>query len=493
MRNSKVNTLVKKLLRYVMILAITVLYNCNNDDDSNTNPTQLTSNEIIAALTNSGNSKTWKIESATLTNEVLTDANITTNFNIQDDEFLFSSETDEAITLSHRGRYDFNAVASTIQASLSNNYKSPEQHEFVLSLTSNNQLSNETTNFTFNVINENLINGTLIYNAATTLNFTLSPKTASDYAQVPSSLNFSPITVLNTNSQLLQLGAVGFLGSYLHNSLFIAHRNDIDSQTPNAEIIRKLDLINNSWSSTEFLISDFTTKRLHIIDNELISIGGSFINFYDLNAFSDPITSENYTTNAYPAFSRFGSFQVNNNLYLVGGDFVAENSDRIYKFNDTFNTVEITATMPSNKTWAQSEVVDNKAYVFSGQQLLNDSTPETLSYIYDIDTNDFTPFDLPYSLFTSYTAKYENLIFVAGDIRTDTNNDGILDQSQPALGVYNTEDNTYTDIQTNLGPVNGIPYTIFEMTILNDTLYIIYGNNLDSSTTEYLIMEASLL
>ena len=90
---------------------------CNNDDDSTTNPPEPTLNELrdetTIVLTSTGASKTWRIDQATLTNGN-SEIDISQNFNVVDDEFIFSGTTENGI-LEWRKGYDIKTNASDNQ------------------------------------------------------------------------------------------------------------------------------------------------------------------------------------------------------------------------------------------------------------------------------------------------------------------------------------------------------------------------------------------
>ena len=74
-----------------------------------------------------------------------------------------------------------------------------------------------------------------------------------------------------------------------------------------------------------------------------------------------------------------------------------------------------------------------------------------------------------------FVEKFQNLIYVAGQIYTKDENNEII-SNNPTVGVYNTLDNTYQELSTNLNNTSGFE-TIHQMCILNGKMYIIYGEN----------------
>ena len=82
-------------------------------------------------------------------------------------------------------------------------------------------------------------------------------------------------------------------------------------------------------------------------------------------------------------------------------------------------------------------------------------------------------FQIEQAIDIAFVEKFQNLIYVAGQIYTKDENNEII-SNNPTVGVYNTLDNTYQELSTNLNNTSGFE-TIHQMCILNGKMYIIYG------------------
>ena len=454
---------------------------CSNDDNSNSqNPPGDNTTELIEALIEdiTGGSETiWKIDTALLTNSTVTNLDVSDAFNITDDEFIFKKEVNsQNIYLEYKQGNSFNENASDTSSFLLDYYRSAENSTLSITDIESKVFANSSKVFMYN--SETNITAEITFQGAT-LSVELSPKTAEDFLNpTTSSLSFTEIASFQSPAGIANLSS-GFVGSFADNSLYIAMREG------SPERVIKYNLDSNTFNENSYSQFDFVTKRLHIINNQLKVVGAQFINTYSLEVDSDPIS----TAHGLSDISRFGSAVVDDDIYFVGGDLSDEaNANKITRYNQVTGNLEVIATMPTSKFWAESEIVDNKLYVFGGKQtFIGDS--ETTSYIYDLDTNTFETFNLPVPLFASFTARYENLIYVSGQVRVDTNNDGNEDDFNIYLGVYNTLDNTLTEISTDLDDSDNLS-SIWGMTLFNNKLYVIYGELTTNPT--WFIMSADL-
>ena len=181
-----------KIKTLVTIAMITILWSCSSDDSVNTKDSEPTVSELqqetVDLLTDDGNSKVWRIVSAELTNgnEVL---DITDNFNVADDEFIFSGGTDGS--LEWRRGHDINRSASTIDETLLDFYRSPKPSSFSFVGESTSDLVSD--DFEIKVSENGTITMTISDNSTAkngaltgkgsegSLNFTLGGKDAIDY------------------------------------------------------------------------------------------------------------------------------------------------------------------------------------------------------------------------------------------------------------------------------------------------------------------------
>ncbi|MFT5751599.1 MAG: hypothetical protein ACI86L_001101, partial [Dokdonia sp.] len=225
---------------------------------------------------------------------------------------------------------------------------------------------------------------------------------------------------------------------------------------------------------------DFFTKRITVINNEVVIIGGRLVYTYDLDISGDPQETGNGITSN---LSRFGAASLNNDIYITGGDLDIP-ANTIRKFNRATNTLEDIATLPSPRVHADTEIVQNKLYVFGGRQEFVATQAGTTSFIYDFSTNQFDTFELPVALYNSYASRFENLIYVAGQTKDYDSTDAIINEDI-FFGVYNILDDTFTEISHNLDDTDAFS-SVHAMTVYSQEIYVIYGDRSRPSADNYI-------
>ena len=455
----------KTIKTFFLLFASTLfLIGCSSDDNNNSQDPPDNTNELIESLianVTGGSETIWKIESASLTNNTVTDLDVSNTFNITDDEYVFKTVANsQTIALEHRQGNAFNESATDINDFLLDFYKSAENTSLTIVDVTSKVFGDSNKSFTYN--SETNMTAELSLSNAT-LSIELSPKTALDFASPPNGgLNFTEIMTIQKS---FGLGIVGFTGANQNNSLFIANR---DGSIPT---VYKYDLNTNTLTeNTLDPNSDFVTKKALIVNNQLKVFGANYVTTYDLDIESTP-TSINHGLN----LSRFGFTTLNEDIYFIGGD-IDTPADKIRLYNESTNNPQVVATIPTPKSWAGSEIVNSKLYIFGGQTGFNPGAedPESISYIYNLDDNSFTNFNLPQALFASYPVRYQNLIYVAGNIGIDADDDGVFEDFDNFFGAYNTLDDTFTEIMTDLD--NSGTNTIKGITVFNNKIYALYGD-----------------
>ena len=145
------------------------------------------------------------------------------------------------------------------------------------------------------------------------------------------SLSFEETYVFETN--LLGGPHIGMTNSTSENSLFISSRENEPSGNTTEEEVFKLNLDTNQLIRKNTSPGGFITKQLKIINDQLVSIGGTELKIYDLNLQNDPSSIE-YQNNF--TLSKFGVASDDTNTYIIGGyrvDTPTRENTKIHKLN----------------------------------------------------------------------------------------------------------------------------------------------------------------
>ncbi len=483
---------IKPLFIFSLLL---LLVSCGDDDDSSTtNPDDMGDDpqdqsvilnnerdETVAILTDANLDKIWRFSQAMLTNDAGT-FEITNNFNVRDDEFVFSGTRTNGV-FEWRPANDINVEGTTISETLLDFYIPTETSPFIFDQDSSTSLTALNGNMELIVVNENTITGTLTFDgtrsafAGETIDFTLTTKQAEDYITPPESgMVFNEVASFLATDFFAQQSNSGLIGSYADNSLFITFRNDCSNNNGAPSRTLKYSVDDDTFIERNDEFADFFTRKINIINNDLIVTGGQNIYTYDLDLTQAPVI----TPHNAPALSRFSTATLGGDIYVVGGDldFVADSLRRI---NSDTGTLEVVATMPLPKVHAGSAFVNDNLYIFSGREAFFDfETITPTSFIYNTNTGEFTTFEMPVALGNSFAAQFENLIYIVGDIQEDLDGDGGLDNHDVWIGVYDTLTDEITELSHNLDDSDEFSY-VHSMTVFNDNLYVIYGNLLDNN------------
>ena len=482
-----------KLTNLLILSLFSILFfvSCSNDDPEEIiiDPQTVLEEEQAETtqILSNANTKTWKITQATLTNSSGT-FDISSNFNVLDDEFIYSSGGN----LEWRQGNDINIEGTNSQETLLDYYRSPISSSFSFNPDSSSDLTAFDGRFLFTLINETTINGAITYsgrnNTGGELNLTLENKQPGDY-QTPNTNGLVFTEAFTFESGGLTSLAPGLIGSNSDNSLFFATREDASNDgTINPERIIKFNIDNGTTEEYLFYNSDFVSKQLHIINNQLVVIGGQYINTYPLDISSPP----NSTTHGL-AITRFGMSVVDDDAYIIGGDLTGDGlgnyyGEKIYKWSLSNQSLEFVTDLPEERFGARSAIVNNKLYVFGGTTTFapTEQSAQNTIYIYDLINGGIVNEQMNSEADYTYVDKYENLIYVGGYHRVFDNEGTVIDYAF-SIGVYNTEDGTYQDLETDLSSEGW--KNIYGMCIFNGKMYVIYG---DFTSDIWQIMSAEL-
>ena len=430
--------------------------------------------EISINLICSDIAKTWRISQAKLVHNNF-EIDITENYNVKDDEFIFSREFGETSLLWKR-RYGINRQATTYEETLSQKYAHPVPSGFSFQEDSASEVVANSLDLRFTINSDETITASFGNSTSGLFNFTLVEKTEGDYITPPSSLSFSNAFSFETDL----IGAPGMLGSYADNSLLITLREDRLAITPgqSPERIIKINLDDATVSDFIYHQPGFASRQCIIIDNEVIVVGGTRVNVYDrLNLVNEPMSHDFPIGTAY---SRFGTAVQENNIFLIGGalgnDLEAENNrKKILKFDLTTKLLEDFTTLPIPKSGARSAIVDDHLYVFGGSETLFGSTPTKTIYKVNLSDASVTEtLEMNTDIDFTFVDQDAHLIYVAGS-KLQRDSSGAIIGRTATIGVLNTETNLYEEIPTDLTNASGFE-TIHQMCIINNKMYIIYGD-----------------
>lgn len=275
--------------------------------------------------------------------------------------------------------------------------------------------------------------------------------------------------------------ATGFLGSAEHDALFIAHRENNPRTGFSSEKVIRYDLATGDAVFRYFDREDYITKRLHIKNNELVVIGGSFLNTYSIDL------EENLTNVIHGlSLTRFGSALYNDDIYVWGGDINQENSDKVYRWNEADQAFDIVATLPGPKTWAEGEIIDGRLYIFGGRTEFESIEAQDEIYIVDLETGVTATQRLPGPVSRTFTVENAGVIYVSGHI-SDSNPS--TQDLNIFFGIYNPSVGLFNEFTTNLSDEGFL--SVNAMTRIENKVYVLYGHALDDNALMS-IMEAEI-
>jgi len=299
-------------------------------------------------------------------------------------------------------------------------------------------------------------------------------------------LLFSEVYAFDDN--LLGGPYIGMVNSNSENSLFISCRENEPSSTITEEEVFKLNLDSNELIRKNTLPGGFITKQLAIENNQLVSIGGTEIKVYDLSLQADPSTIE-YQNNF--TLSKYGIARDNSGIYIIGGyrvDTPTRENKKIYKLNiNSSELFEEVITTPETMMGASAAIVNEKMYVFGGA-LYEDWEPTNKIFIYPLNGSpSYEELRMSLDADITFVHRYGDLILIAG-------HKGLLTGNKTSfVAKFDTNTNIFEEIETNLDSNGGVK-AIHQMTIKNDTMYILFGHKGISPTniSNWSIMTASL-
>ena len=301
------------------------------------------------------------------------------------------------------------------------------------------------------------------------------------------SLSFEETYVFETN--LLGGPHIGMTNSTSENSLFISSRENEPSGNTTEEEVFKLNLDTNQLIRKNTSPGGFITKQLKIINDQLVSIGGTELKIYDLNLQNEPSSIE-YQNNF--TLSKYGVASDDTNTYIIGGyrvDTPTRKNTKIHKLNINSGEVfeEIIDT-PETMVGASGTVSNNKLYVFGGAIFENLTEGTNKIYIYPLDNSqNYEELSMSVTADVTFVQKYGDIILIAG-------HKGLyVGEKTSFVGKFDTTTNIFEEIDTNLDSEGGTK-AIHQMIVKGDTMYLLFGQSgaAPSYQSDWSILSADL-
>ena len=302
------------------------------------------------------------------------------------------------------------------------------------------------------------------------------------------SLSFEETYVFEAN--LLGGPHIGMTNSTSENSLFISSRENEPSGNTTEEEVFKLNLDTNQLIRKNTSPGGFITKQLKIINDQLVSIGGTELKIYDLNLQNEPSSIE-YQNNF--TLSKYGVASDDTNTYIIGGyrvDTPTRENTKIHKLNiNTGELFEEIIETPETMVGASGAVLNNKLYVFGGATYENLTEGTNKIYIYHLDNSGiFGELSMSVTADVTFVQKYGDIILIAG-------HKGLyVGERTSFIGTFDTATNVFQEIDTNLNSEGG-EKAIHQMIVKDDKIFILYGHPDDvivGLESEWSILSADL-
>ena len=321
------------------------------------------------------------------------------------------------------------------------------------------------------------------------------PEPQEEASEPITSLSFEETYAFEAN--LLGGPHIGMTNSTSENSLFISSRENEPSGNTTEEEVFKLNLDTNQLVRKNTSPGGFITKQLKIINDQLVSIGGTELKIYDLNLQNEPTSRsyyDIYPNSPYFTLSKYGIASDDTNTYIIGGyrvDTPTRENKKIHKLNINSGEVfeEIIDT-PETMIGASGAVSNNKLYVFGGATYENLTEGTNKIYIYPLDNSqNYEELSMSVTADVTFVQKYGDIILIAG-------HKGLyVGERTSFVGTFDTATKVFQEIDTNLSSEGG-EKAIHQMIVKDDKIFILYGHPGDvivGLESEWSILSADLI
>ncbi|PQB05183.1 hypothetical protein BST85_10040 [Aureitalea marina] len=436
---------------------LTLLTSCSSDDDNNQDQTDLA--ELIQALTD-GSSKTWSIESASLSNQSVDNLSVTSAFNAVDDEYVFIANGSE-IELKWIQGFGFNPKAENLPEFLSDNRVSSSLSSLSEDQSANRTFQDQSGEMSFQLSPElNRVNAVIRLEDGAIFNAVLKAKTTSDYATSPVSIDQAEELFSFAETSIWS----GFRYSGARNSLYASNSGipEVDDPTMVSYDIstNKLDRIFYPYAGGH------PSMHLELYNETLFNLGGIFYQTFDLDLQAVDVNFEVNDVNF-----KYGSAAVDDALYLFGGYLNDNQQFQIAQYDTNSNQVNILESLDEPRYEVDGEIVDNVLYIFGGFGF--DSIGSNKIEKYDIDNANLQTSNAPFRIGRVRTAIYQHLIYLAG-AKVVVNGD--VENTVNFIAVFNTKDQSFKEIELNVPEWQNM--RIANIQVTDDSIYTLFHENL---------------
>ena len=322
--------------------------------------------------------------------------------------------------------------------------------------------------------------------------------------------NLSFEEVYTFEDDLLGGPYMGMTYSPIDNNLFISCRENKPSGTTTEEEVFKLNL--DSYLLTRRNVSPgggFITKQLTLINDTLVSIGGTEFKFYDTN-FEYAGNKSYFNPNCWSSdpncfgLSKFGVATHNNDTYIIGGAIVRPSNlttpddpagdysnpkIRILRGDVTGNFLEEFIDAPETMYRANGAVVNEKLYVFGSILENNNSVDANKIFIIPLNNpQNYEEYSMTVDASFTYVQEFGDMIIVAG-------RKGFNDSPKTSfVAFFDTTTNTFKEIETNLDTEGGTK-AIGQMIVKENKIIILFGDRSRQGVpqSKWSILSADLL
>ena len=314
------------------------------------------------------------------------------------------------------------------------------------------------------------------------------PEPQEEASEPITSLSFEETYAFEAN--LLGGPHIGMTNSTSENSLFISCSENEPSGNTTEEEVFKLNLDTNQLVRKNTSPGGFITKQLKIINDQLVSIGGTELKIYDLNLQNEPSSIE-YQNNF--TLSKYGVASDDTNTYIIGGyrvDTPTRENKKIHKLNINSGEVfeEIIDT-PETMVGASGNVSNDKLYVFGGAIFENLTEGTNKIYIYPLDNSqNYEELSMSVTADVTFVQKYGDIILIAGY-------KGLyVGEKTSFVGKFDTTTNIFEEIETNLDSEGGTK-AIHQMIVKDYKIFILHGRSAigQGTQSEWSILSADLI